>query len=551
MWQARSRCASTMCSLWYDRKNPDKKTEKKMLFGQSHNLLRKNSAFLFLTFAAALSFIFRDTLSAMVGSWQRDEYSHGYLIPLLSLVLFLNKMEGTKLPPRAAWFGVAFVIAGVAAQFIFLFAGVKGLLPQIYLLSLIGLIGLFWGKDFLRASAGPLALLFFCAPLPQLLYYIFSFDMQMLSSSLGSKILTLLNVPVFQEGNIIDLGGYKLQVIEACSGLRYLFPLLGLSFLLAYIYKTATWKRVLVFVSAVPISIFMNGLRVAIIGITVDQWGTAMAEGVLHEFEGWIVFAGCTALLLLEVVLLQKIGRTGDVRFEELRIPSLRGLPPPALGKMTVVCAIFLTVTVALSVAMPPFLADYLRPVQLQQPMAFFPLQLGQWIGRPQTIPADALQVIGTDEYFIADYVKNGVPPVNLYALYYPQQDSTSNQAAHPPTLCIPGGGWKIIKPTKKDIPRANRPPLSINKMVVTKGIERQLVYYWFIQDGRETTSPITSRLSIIKNALTTGRTNGAMVRFYTPVSEGESAEAAEQRLDGFLNDNLDTLVHYMFGARG
>ncbi|MFX8824946.1 archaeosortase/exosortase family protein, partial [Acinetobacter baumannii] len=84
-------------------------------------------------------------------------------------------------------------------------------------------------------------------------------------------------ISVFVEGNVIDLGSYQLQVADACSGLRYLFPLMTIGLIVAYLYRGAMWKRVVLFLSSVPITILMNSFRVGMIGVLVDRWGTSMA----------------------------------------------------------------------------------------------------------------------------------------------------------------------------------------------------------------------------------------------------------------------------------
>ena len=357
----------------------------------------------------------------------------------------------------------------------------------------------------------------------------------------------LIDVPVYQDGNIIDLGGYQLEVAEACNGIRYLFPLLGLSFLLATLYRTSFWKRALVFVSAIPITIFMNGLRISIIGITVDHWGRLMAEGLLHEFEGWIVFAGCTAVLMLEVTLLQKFGDKGTLNFDDLRLPSLKNVPLPALGKPTWFCAALLFAAMVVSVLLPPFLENHLRPIPLQQPMASFPLQLGDWTGQPENLDTRSLAILGTNDYFIGDYTQANSPTVNLYMLYYPQQDSTSNQAIHSPSICVPAGGWNIDQKTIKTVTLDNGQQLTVNKMLVSKMQAKQIVYYWFVQDGTPVWDPNLSKLVQIKNAVTTGHTNGAMLRVVTAQTAEETEMATEQRMIAFMNVTLPIANQFMF----
>ena len=91
--------------------------------------------------------------------------------------------------------------------------------------------------------------------------------------------------------------------------------MMTLGFLMAYFYKGALWKRIALFLSSVPITIIMNSWRVGTIGLMVEHWGIGMAEGFLHEFQGWMVFMLSAVLLLGEIAVLNRIGReTGTWR---------------------------------------------------------------------------------------------------------------------------------------------------------------------------------------------------------------------------------------------
>ena len=157
------------------------------------------------------------------------------------------------------------------------------------------------GFPLLRVAFVPIAFLVFAIPLPHFIDVNLSLELQLISSRLGVAFIRFFQIPVYLEGNLIDLGTYKLQVVDACSGLRYLFPLFSLSFLAAYLFQAPMWQRALVLFSSIPITIAMNGFRIGIVGVTVDRWGPEMAEGVLHLFEGWIIFVASALLLVLEI----------------------------------------------------------------------------------------------------------------------------------------------------------------------------------------------------------------------------------------------------------
>ena len=234
----------------------------------------------------------RDALSDLYFRWaHEDEYGYGFLI--VALVPFLlwrcwpSLLAGSS---NRFWFGLAVII--VAQALIILSA-----LGESYYVEQIALIASFMGIGLVVFGVGafrvllPIAvLLLLTLPLPFTLQAMLTIRLQLISTELAEAIIRLFGIPVYVEGNVIDLGIYQLQVAEACSGLRYLLPMFCLSFLVAYLYKAPFWKKALLVVSAAPITIGINSFRIAVTAVLVNLFGTQMAEGFLHEFEGWIIF---------------------------------------------------------------------------------------------------------------------------------------------------------------------------------------------------------------------------------------------------------------------
>ena len=150
------------------------------------------------------------------------------------------------------------------------------LLPQLgFILALIGITLAFGGVSLLRVTFIPIVFLIFAIPLPYVVEAGLTFQLQLLSSQLGVFFIRLFQIPVYLEGNVIDLGVYKLQVVEACSGLRYLYPLMSLGFLAAYLFQAPVWQRLLVFLSTIPITILMNSFRIGLVGRIGELLGAA------------------------------------------------------------------------------------------------------------------------------------------------------------------------------------------------------------------------------------------------------------------------------------
>ena len=201
--------------------------------------------------------VFYPALRFMVATWdQVEEYSYGYFIPFIAAFLIWQKNEELRRHEFAgAWTGLLLIAAALLLGLVSQFSAIRLFGQYGFVLALFGIAVCHIGWRGTRIIAVPLAVLLFMIPLPQFLLRELSQQLQLLSSEMGVALIRLFGISVFLEGNVIDLGAYKLQVVEACSGLRYLFPLMALGFLAAYFFQAAMWKRVLVFASTVPLTI--------------------------------------------------------------------------------------------------------------------------------------------------------------------------------------------------------------------------------------------------------------------------------------------------------
>ena len=195
-------------------------------------------------------------LSEAVLRWGiQEEYSHGYLIPLVTLYILWEKkdliMSSVSEP---LWFGLVLVLIAIAVLLVGEISALFLLVQYSFVLLLIGLSMVPVGRA-TKYTLAPILLLLFAIPLPYVIEVLLTAKLQLWSSAIGVDVIRAFKIPVFLEGNVIDLGVYKLQVVEACSGLRYLFPLMSLGFIAAYFYQAAFWKRAVIFLATIPITI--------------------------------------------------------------------------------------------------------------------------------------------------------------------------------------------------------------------------------------------------------------------------------------------------------
>jgi exosortase D (VPLPA-CTERM-specific) len=493
---------------------------------------------------------FWDGLRQMWGWWiDSPEYSHGLLIPpIAAFLIWQQKDRLQRLPFVGSWWGVAVVALGGFGLLVGELGTVFTIVQYAYVLTLYGLVLAFLGRRAFRLIAMPLLILLFMIPLPQFVLANLSTKLQLISSQIGVSLIRLFGISVFLEGNVIDLGGYKLQVAEACSGLRYLFPLMTLGFLVAYFYKGALWKRAVLFLSSIPITVLMNSFRVGIIGVTVEHWGIEMADGFLHEFQGWVIFMISAILMFGEIALLNRFGReSGSWRQlfgVEFPAAAPRGLPSVQRKIPTTFLAasLLLVCFVAVTTLLPRHAEIYPHRASFLQ----YPMQLGDWRGRSSSLDGIYSDALKLDDYLLADYVASGAYPVNLYIAFYNSQ--RKGEAVHSPRSCLPGGGWQMHDFGQRVLGGVaiDGAPLRVNRALIEQGDQRELVYYWFQQRGRTITNEFAVKWFLFWDALTRHRTDGALVRLITPLRPGSDVVDADRALVDMAKQVAPTLTSYV-----
>lgn len=275
-----------------------------------------------LTIAAALAFVYYNVLAKLGYDWWTDEnYSHGLLIPLVIGYILWTERERlslTKARPSLFWGACAVVLALLS-----LWVGVAG--AELYvqrmslMLVLAGLVIYFWGWRSLSLLFVPFVLLFLALPIPAIIFNKIAFPLQLFASRCAVWAMRLFDIPVLRQGNVIELmpkgarSIKKLEVVEACSGIRSLMTLLTLAVVFAYLTRPKNddgqggivrrlksygfWRSIIIVASAVPIAILTNALRVSGTGVLAHYYGTEIADGFFHSFSGWVIYV--VAFLLL------------------------------------------------------------------------------------------------------------------------------------------------------------------------------------------------------------------------------------------------------------
>jgi exosortase len=255
-----------------------------------------------LVIAAVLLALYAPVIQGLLINWYQDpDYSHGFFVPLLSAYLIWRKRaELLSLPARPSWHGL-FIVLGALGLLFLGSLGAELFLTRIALVStLAGLVIYFLGWPTLRLISFPMGLLLLMIPLPALVYNEIVFPLQFVASSFATKVLETVNLfPVLKEGNILVLPQNRIEVVEACSGIRSLMSLITLAVCYGYFAERNRYLRIVLVLLVIPLAVISNGLRVVGTAMLTYYWGPEAAEGFLHSFSGWVIFILATCLLLV------------------------------------------------------------------------------------------------------------------------------------------------------------------------------------------------------------------------------------------------------------
>jgi exosortase D (VPLPA-CTERM-specific) len=464
-------------------------------------------------------------------------------------------------PVTHQWLGVIPLALGISLYWLGELGGEYYTLYVSLLFIIIGITILHIGVERTRTLIFAFILILAMFPFPSFIITKLSVNLQLISSQLGTTLVQVVGLPAYREGNIIDLGFRKLHVVDACSGLRYLMPLMVLGLIVAYFVKSSLWKKIFLVLSTIPIAIFMNGTRIALAAISSAYLRPEISDGILHDFTGFVFFMVSFGLLVVEVIVLGKIGKPFDKasnasklnnfqsieeRHDEVgaapyRVTTARKREFPWQPQSAIVLFLLIS-TLILSHGI-----NFREIVPIKKSFAQFPLDVGTWHGKRAFLDPEILVQLHFSDYTIIDYVNPDGKLISLYVAYW--QSQSKGESIHSPETCLPASGWVFTKAGLISLPvPEHENGLAVNRVIFEKVDEKQVAYYWFPLRGRILHNLWQLKFFNFWDALTMQRTDGALVRIITPLSKNEDAEIADKRLQQFTSLIFPVLEDFLPG---
>ena len=494
---------------------------------------------------ALLAAAFAANLQHFVYTWRTDDnYSHGFLVPLIALYFAREAMlRGPITPSRGAWIGAPLIVIAMLGKLATVFVPIGIVSDLAFLLALAGTCSWLLGRRGLVRFAFALAFLAFMVPLPIPLYAALASPLQLTVSRIASGLLNALGIPVLCQGNMMTLpGDVRMFVAEACSGMRQLTGFLALTTAVAWLGNRPSWYRAILVASSIPIAMTANVIRVVLTGWIMYRLDPRYAAGTFHTFEGLLLMGLGLAILSVECALLNMLSGPSRVptatKTTVGRVLSpLLPTPPRAAS-----CAALLVVCLAAE-SLAERAVESPRPEPVR-PLSTLPLRLGTWVGRDAPVASEILEKSQADQWLNRVYEDRAHPGRTL-TLWINYSKHGLN-LRHTPEICLPSGGWTKLESqcSTFDVERSGGRRVAATRLAYSQGELVQGIGFWYYIFGEGAVEhfvrslPITSRSSHGR----TTRGSGLTVEVFCPGDADPEGEALREFARALL-DELEPLL--------
>lgn len=453
-------------------------------------------------------------------------YTHGFLVPLVSLFFVWHKRtQLARVPRESSSYGFVWLFLASILLLAGDFLGFRVFSQLSLLPMLVGVLLLLYGTAFVRVLWFPITYLLFMVPIPPSLTQSIALRLKLLATEAAVRLANAITIPLVQDGSMVywntSYGTDQLLIGDVCGGLRSLIALLAFGAIMAYISKTRPVGRWLVLFFSPPIAIISNVFRVFLLCVVGYFYGSSVAAGWFHDMSGYMIFVVAFALFFLLERQLRvwfpdtaaqqaspEGGATGGW------IPYLKKkIHLPALAGLIIVASLHLAILSTQARAgmrtdpetiraIPSRIADYVQ------------------VGKDEEINARTSAILETNTVLIRNYTSGAGWPVQLVIVYA----GATRRSIHFPEVCLMGSGWELKEQTLTNVGIL----FSARRLVLINGVNQQAVLYWFKTGDRLTGNYFLNAWHWAKNQLFFGSPTSAMIQVATPIgSDGEEAAFA------------------------
>ncbi len=440
---------------------------------------------------AMLLFVaFAQTLMEMGREWfAHAEYGHGVLMPPIAGWMVWQRRSRLIALRRTGrgspWLEFAAALALVPLGILLLLGELRlswFLKPFAFVGALAASIVILYSWEGLKALLAPLFALCLMCPIPWRVVVGITLPLKRCATVLATGLADLTGLDASLEGNLIHVPGISsLQIVDQCSGVNSLVSLVSVA-LLGCIFWRRPWPlKAAVVLSCAPIAVLVNSVRIWLTALLSVHVSPAVAQGFFHFFEGFLLFGvGALALVGWACVLGRLVPEKPAVAVQE-RTPRIRRDRPLLRGVAAVLAVIALAGTAYGAQRMRSRLdahTDAAAASRMGEAFATLPLEVGAYRGERRVWDEATVRASGADAYGSVRYVDSDHQVYELFV----GGALRNEQNFHAPNVCMPSAGWETIAAGEVTSRCAGVPPVApeMRRLLLQRGNERMLAYYWF-----------------------------------------------------------------------
>ena len=470
-------------------------------------------------------------LTGLFSRWMNDPtYSYGMLVPVISTVLIWNSRNKLFTQPikPVRWALIAVVASLLLAAF-----GMSGSIPSLARLAiplfLLASVLYLLGWAIFKQLLFPLGFLIFMLPLPAQIQVLVTPWLQTQATQLGASLLQLAGYPASTQGNLILVGETPMNVAEACSGLRYIFPLVGVGLLYSCLFEKHWWKRVANVLIAIPIAILMNAVRIAGTGIAIVQFGEQAGGGIYHDLEAYFVLLSAFFLHFIFSQFLHFFPPYSAPKPELLSASVAPRLSMESANRLITHMGVVILLLVVLSAltrsvtAMPAY--------KLNHALDTFPLNISGWVGKQYRVPDRIIKASGAEQSFSAVYKNINNDKIDFYLGFQGEPFRENNRFFHSPEICLPGSGWRTQALTQRI-----SGGLKITEQISRRNGKKILTQFWFQTNKGTDASAFSHQVRLATQALQRQNSYDLFIRVITEIQDNDSIDQRREILQHFVH---------------
>jgi len=450
--------------------------------------------------------------------WSHNDYSHGFLIPFVSLYIVWEQKNRYQLPVIPAYPAAAAVILlSLALLLISRSSAFIQLETASLFLIIPGILLLLFGWRITRAALFPWLYLSFALPWFDLFLSRVQPPFQRISAIIGSKLLSLI-YPVYLNDIYIQLPSINMEVARACSGVAFFISVLAIGIPLVY-FTQRSWKRAIaVLALGLLITVLANGLRVAMAGVMGENFGPELLHGPAHVLQGWFVaWFGWAGLFIVNWLTIRKSDTTSIRLFEQWKLQPIGNTNQECKVRISPKAIYWASVILALCAAITYWLSP--RPAPLPNPLSSLPTKTATWQGTESEWIDNESFFPKADEHLERKYLSSQADtPIFLYIAYFDKQ-TEQKRLVRQLRLPLHKKTVKITLPSSEELGA----PRQVNKTTLIQNGTPYDIFFWYqFPGGKTVTEQNQARLVAMQNGILHQHNNGAIILIAAPQSEVE-----------------------------